>query len=118
MVKGLLFLTARITCIFRQVHTGFQRHWEHPCSFIAERLSKVEPLTIAKLNEFVTISELQDTELICTGNGAQRSYIERSHPCVTCSNTNTVGVLRYRVEMSIADDTAEGLFVRFDDKTT
>ncbi|CAN7067655.1 unnamed protein product [Brassica rapa subsp. trilocularis] len=48
-----------------------KRHWEHPCSFIAERLSKVEPLTIAELNENVIISEPQvlqsDIELVCTG---------------------------------------------------
>ncbi|CAN7140610.1 unnamed protein product [Brassica rapa subsp. narinosa] len=49
------------------IHAGFQRHWEHPCSFIAERLSKVEPLTIAELNENVIISEPQDIELVCTG---------------------------------------------------
>ncbi|CAN6986971.1 unnamed protein product [Brassica rapa subsp. trilocularis] len=34
--------------------------------------------------------------------------------CTRCSNTNAVGVLRYRVELAIADDTAEGVFVCFD----
>ncbi|CAN6842248.1 unnamed protein product [Brassica oleracea] len=34
--------------------------------------------------------------------------------CLFCNNTNAVGVLRYRVEMSIADKTGEGLFVAFD----
>ncbi|CAN6868680.1 unnamed protein product [Brassica oleracea] len=48
----------------------------------------------------------------------KEANIERSYPCVTCSNTNTVGVLRYRVEMSLADDTAEGLLVRFDGEMT
>ncbi|KAF2533088.1 hypothetical protein F2Q70_00031802 [Brassica cretica] len=119
MVRGLLFSTAtsgshvffdKATGLFDfKMHTGFQRHWEHPCSFIAERLSKVEPLTIAELNEFVTISEPQVHK---------EANIERSYPCVTCSNTNTVGVLRYRVEMSLADDTAEGLLVRFDGEMT
>ncbi|KAJ4906546.1 Uncharacterized protein Rs2_10204 [Raphanus sativus] len=33
--------------------------------------------------------------------------------CLHCTNTNAVGVLRYRVEMSIEDETAEGLFVCF-----
>ncbi|KAG2308555.1 hypothetical protein Bca52824_028303 [Brassica carinata] len=34
--------------------------------------------------------------------------------CVRCNNANAVGVLRYRVELVIADDTAEGAFVCFD----
>ncbi|KAG2286787.1 hypothetical protein Bca52824_046391 [Brassica carinata] len=34
--------------------------------------------------------------------------------CVRCSNGNAAGVLRYRVELAVADDTAEGAFVCFD----
>ncbi|KAF2565680.1 hypothetical protein F2Q68_00024907 [Brassica cretica] len=37
-----------------------------------------------------------------------------SFECVHCSNPNAIGSLRYRVEMVIADDTAEGTFVCFD----
>ncbi|CAH8334426.1 unnamed protein product [Eruca vesicaria subsp. sativa] len=33
--------------------------------------------------------------------------------CVSCNNTTAVGVLRYRVEVSVAADTDEGLFVAF-----
>ncbi|CAN7123810.1 unnamed protein product, partial [Brassica rapa subsp. narinosa] len=33
--------------------------------------------------------------------------------CLPCNNTNAVSVLRYRVEMSIADETGEALFVCF-----
>ncbi|XP_048600449.1 uncharacterized protein LOC125585337 isoform X2 [Brassica napus] len=34
--------------------------------------------------------------------------------CLSCNNTDAVGILRYRVEISIADETGEGLFVAFD----
>ncbi|CAF1752231.1 unnamed protein product [Brassica oleracea var. botrytis] len=62
--------------------------------------------------------KMYDIEFGCTGMVHKEANIERSYPCVTCSNTNTVGVLRYRVEMSLADDTAEGLLVRFDGEMT
>ncbi|CAN6906379.1 hypothetical protein Bca4012_076211 [Brassica carinata] len=39
---------------------------------------------------------------------------DSSFTCVSCNNTSVVGVLWYRMEMSIADDTDEGLFVAFD----
>ncbi|KAL0873790.1 hypothetical protein Bca101_023495 [Brassica carinata] len=34
--------------------------------------------------------------------------------CARCANSHAVGALRYRVEMAIAEDTAEGTFVWFD----
>ncbi|KAF8084654.1 hypothetical protein N665_0708s0012 [Sinapis alba] len=37
-----------------------------------------------------------------------------SFTCLSCNNTNEVGVLRYRVEMSVADETGEAVFVCFD----
>ncbi|KAG2238687.1 hypothetical protein Bca52824_092081 [Brassica carinata] len=41
-----------------------------------------------------------------------------SFTCLSCNNTNAVGVLRYRVEMSVADETGEALFVCFDEVLT
>ncbi|KAG2332231.1 hypothetical protein Bca52824_003411 [Brassica carinata] len=34
--------------------------------------------------------------------------------CARCANSHAVGALRYRDEMAISDDTAEGTFVWFD----
>ncbi|KAH0898198.1 hypothetical protein HID58_047766 [Brassica napus] len=59
--------------------------------------AKVEPLTIAELNEF---SDKNEEEL----RKLQRTV--SAFTCVHCNNTNAVGVLRYGVEMVIADDTA------------
>ncbi|KAG5376523.1 hypothetical protein IGI04_041119 [Brassica rapa subsp. trilocularis] len=131
MLRGRLFLNATSgTHVFFDKATDagairFYEHWEHPCSFIAERLSKVEPLTIAELNENVIISEPQDIELVCTGMVTDIN-MEKDWCYVSCSRCTkklqrTVSSLRdlqYHVEMSIADDTVEGLFVGFDGEMT
>lgn len=44
----------------------------------------------------------------------KRQRTDSAFTCVHCNNTNAVGALRYRVELGIADDTAEGVFVCFD----
>ncbi|KAH0899847.1 hypothetical protein HID58_049415 [Brassica napus] len=59
--------------------------------------AKVEPLTIAELNEFGDKNEEELRKLQCTVS---------AFTCVHCNNTNAVGVLCYGVEMVIADDTA------------
>ncbi|KAG2248921.1 hypothetical protein Bca4012_087753 [Brassica carinata] len=57
-----------------------------PVPSLLRGYAKVEPLTIAELNEFVIISEPQ-AGVTSLAQGAQRSSNERCHPCVTCSNT-------------------------------
>ncbi|CAN6889390.1 unnamed protein product, partial [Brassica oleracea] len=62
--------------------------------------AKVEKMTIVELNSFIVSA------------GSQRTM--SAFTCGRCNNLYAVGALRYRVEMSIADDTAEGTFVWFD----
>ncbi|KAF2554709.1 hypothetical protein F2Q68_00015039 [Brassica cretica] len=62
--------------------------------------AKVEKMTIVELNSFIVSA------------GSQRTM--SAFPCGRCNNLYAVGALRYRVEMAIADDTAEGTFVWFD----
>ncbi|KAF3537801.1 hypothetical protein F2Q69_00024031 [Brassica cretica] len=68
--------------------------------------AKVEPLSISKLNDFIIAAEPQVHKKL------QRT--DSSFTCVSCNNTSVVGVLWYQMEMSIADDMDEGLFVAFD----
>lgn len=94
--------------------------------------AKVEKLSISELNDFVLTAASQDIDFICSGKvtGVKLDkgwcYVSCSKcfkklhrsvstlTCQSCNNTNAVGVLRYRVEMSIADSTGEALFVAFD----
>ncbi|KAL0753409.1 hypothetical protein Bca101_091077 [Brassica carinata] len=103
-----------------------------PVAPLLKTYAKVETLSIAELNDFVITAPSQDIDFICSGkvtgikmdNGwcyvscskccrkLQRSV--SSFTCVPCNDTNAIAVIRYRVEMSIADETGEGLFVGFD----
>ncbi|KAH0859234.1 hypothetical protein HID58_087495 [Brassica napus] len=102
----------------------------------------VENLTISELNEFVIAALSQDIDFMCSGKVTDIKmdkgwcYIACSKctkkllctdsalTCVHCDNTHAVGALwyvthciilfLYRVEMGIADDSAEGVFVCFD----
>ncbi|CAN7015621.1 unnamed protein product [Brassica rapa subsp. trilocularis] len=94
--------------------------------------AKVEPVTIAELNNFITTAQSQEIDFLCTGRVSRVEvdkgwcYVACSKcskklqrtvtlfECARCNNTNAVGSLRYRVEMVITDDTAEGTFVCFD----
>ncbi|KAH0868170.1 hypothetical protein HID58_075192 [Brassica napus] len=94
--------------------------------------AKVETLTVAELNNFITSATSQEIDFICTGKVVRLDVdkgwcyvtcakcskkLQRTVSaleCTRCNNTNAVGVLRYRVELAIADDTAEGVFVCFD----
>ncbi|WZZ47876.1 hypothetical protein YC2023_044135 [Brassica napus] len=94
--------------------------------------AKVETLTVAELNNFITSATSQEIDFICTGKVVRldvdkgwcyvacAKYSKKLQrtvsalECTRCNNTNAVGVLRYRVELAIADDTAEGVFVCFD----
>ncbi|RID48362.1 hypothetical protein BRARA_I04878 [Brassica rapa] len=94
--------------------------------------AKVETLSISELNDFVLNASSQDIDFICTGKvtgikldkgwcyiSCARCFrkLHRSGSsltCLSCNNTDAVGILRYRVEMSVADETGEGLFVAFE----
>ncbi|KAF3519456.1 hypothetical protein DY000_02059001 [Brassica cretica] len=100
-----------------------------PAAPLLRKVAIVEPVTIAELNSFVTIAVSQDIEFMCTGRvirlhsdkgwcyfgcskcGRKLQRIDSTFRCVRCNNSHAVGDLRYRVELAIADDTAEGLFI-------
>ncbi|KAH0871894.1 hypothetical protein HID58_078916, partial [Brassica napus] len=109
-----------VDMLLLDAEAGLEKHWEQPRSFIAGGYAKVEPLSISELNEF-------EIEFVCTGMVSEIKmdkgwcYVHKNLQrtvsfltCVSCNNTCVFGVLWYRVEMSIADDTDEGLFVAFD----
>ncbi|KAH0863865.1 hypothetical protein HID58_081076 [Brassica napus] len=93
---------------------------------------KIEPLTIAELNNFVLTGDPQIIEFLCTAKvtGVQEDegwcYIgcsvcstkltrqESSFTCVPCNLTNAVAKLRYRVVFSVSDVTGIAGFVGFD----
>ncbi|CAN6863979.1 unnamed protein product [Brassica oleracea] len=94
--------------------------------------AKVETLTISELTSFVASAQPQDIDFVCTGKVVRLDVdkgwcyvacakcskkLQRTVSaleCVRCNNPNAVGVLRYRLELAIADSTAEGTFVCFD----
>ncbi|KAF3578137.1 hypothetical protein DY000_02034197 [Brassica cretica] len=94
--------------------------------------AKVETLTISELISFVASAQPQDIDFVCTGRVVRLDVdkgwcyvacakcskkLQRTVSaleCVRCSNPNAVGVLRYRLELAIADSTAEDTFVCFD----
>ncbi|CAN6904403.1 unnamed protein product [Brassica oleracea] len=96
--------------------------------------AKVEPVTIAELNNFITtdLPQQQEIDFLCTGRVSRveadkgwcyvacskcSKKLQRtatSFECARCNNPHAVGSLRYRVEMVVTDDTAEGAFVCFD----
>lgn len=93
---------------------------------------KIEPLTVAELNQYVLAAEPQNIEFLCKAKVSclQQEkgwcYIgcskcarklqrdETSFTCLSCDRQNATGVLRYRVEFSVADHTDETVFVAFD----
>lgn len=93
---------------------------------------KIEPLTIAELNEFVLSAEPQIIEFLCTAKvtGIQLDdgwcYIgcslcskklireETSFNCPSCNETNAVAELKYRVVFSVSDPTGTSSFLGFD----
>ncbi|CAF1855301.1 unnamed protein product [Brassica napus] len=129
-----------------------------PVGRLVRSFAKVETLSIAELNDFVLNASSQNIDFICTGKvtGIKLDkgwcYVScakcfrklhrsvSSLTCLSCNNTDAVGILRYvltliklnmyvkldvlfdtfilraryRVEISIADETGEGLFVAFD----
>ncbi|KAL0690081.1 hypothetical protein Bca4012_089759 [Brassica carinata] len=94
--------------------------------------AKAEKMTIAELNSFIVSAGSQEIDFLCTGRVVRVDtdkgwcYVACSRcskklqrtvsafTCGRCNNSHAVGALRYRAEMAIADDTAEGTFVWFD----
>ncbi|WZZ25979.1 hypothetical protein YC2023_009380 [Brassica napus] len=114
------------------LEAGSQSTGLAPVAPLLKSYAKVEKLSISELNDFVLTAASQDIDFICSGKvtGVKLDkgwcYVSCSKcfkklhrsvstlTCQSCNNTNAVGVLRYRVEMSIADSTGEALFVAFD----
>ncbi|KAH0942520.1 LOW QUALITY PROTEIN: hypothetical protein HID58_002157 [Brassica napus] len=83
--------------------TFYEPRNTHVPSFL-RGYAKVEPLPIAELNEFVIISEPQVVQSVFTVH-------EEAPPnglILYLRELKYLGLLRYHVEMSIADDTVEG----------
>nr|VDD42959.1 unnamed protein product [Brassica oleracea] len=94
--------------------------------------AKVKTMTIADLSSFIVNAESQEIDFLCTGKvvrvdtdkgwcyvacskcSKKLQRTESAFTCGVCNNSHAVGALRYRVEMAISDDTAEGTFVWFD----
>ncbi|XP_013617352.1 PREDICTED: uncharacterized protein LOC106323839 [Brassica oleracea var. oleracea] len=94
--------------------------------------AKVETMTIADLSSFIVSAASQEIDFLCTGKvvridtdkgwcyvacskcSKKLQRTESAFTCGVCNNPHAVGALRYRVEMAISDDTAEGVFVWFD----
>ncbi|KAF2548392.1 hypothetical protein F2Q70_00022848 [Brassica cretica] len=83
-----------------------------PAAPLLGEVAKVEPVTIAELNSFAIIAVSEANQLqysdkgwcyvACSKCGRKLQRIEYTFKCV------------YRVELPIADDTAQGIFVCFD----
>ncbi|XP_013633254.1 PREDICTED: uncharacterized protein LOC106338940 [Brassica oleracea var. oleracea] len=103
-----------------------------PAAPLLRAYAKVESMTIAELNNFVITAPSQEIDFLCTGRvssvDADKGWcyvacskcsrkLQRSvaaFECARCNSSHAVGSLRYRVEMVVADETAEGTFVCFD----
>ncbi|CAF2025083.1 unnamed protein product [Brassica napus] len=79
---------------------------------------KVEPLTIAELNQYVIIADPQQDEgwcyIGCSGCSKKIFREISSFTCVTCNETNVVAALVYRVILTVSDATDTAAFLGFD----
>ncbi|CAF1837226.1 unnamed protein product [Brassica oleracea var. botrytis] len=118
---------ANVSKILVSTDTGLQS-----AAPLLKGYAKVESLIISELNEFVITAPPQDIGFMCSGRVTgikmdkgwcyaacskctkKLQRTDSAFTCVHCDNTHDVGALRYRVELGIADDTAEGVFVCFD----
>ncbi|XP_009119192.1 uncharacterized protein LOC103844164 isoform X2 [Brassica rapa] len=144
MVGGRLFLNATSgTHVYydKETHAGeslFYRLVARDTGLpsaapLLKSYAKVETVTIAELNHFITTdSPQQEIDFLCTARVSRvesdkgwcyvacskcSKKLQRtvtSFECARCNNPHAVGSLRYRVEMVVTDDTAEGTFVCFD----
>ncbi|CAN6850965.1 unnamed protein product [Brassica oleracea var. botrytis] len=86
--------------------------------------AKVEPLKIADLNNFIVTAptQIRDGVMVIALNAVGNCSAVSAFTFVRCANPHAVEALRCPslcccVEMAIADDTAEGIFVWFDGVT-
>ncbi|CAH8385637.1 unnamed protein product [Eruca vesicaria subsp. sativa] len=143
MVGGRLFLNATSgTHIYFDKETTARENFFYrlvvrdtglpPAAPLLKGYAKMESLTIAEINSFIITAPSQAIHFICSGKVCRvdpekgwcyvacskcSKKLQRtvnSFTCERCVNHHAVGSLRYRVEMVIADDTAEGVFVCFD----
>ncbi|KAG5385954.1 hypothetical protein IGI04_037424 [Brassica rapa subsp. trilocularis] len=140
MVGGRLFLnaTSRTHVYYdKETHAGESLFYRLVASDtglpsaapLLKSYAKVEPVTIAELNHFSTTDPpQQEIDFLCTGRVSRveadkgwcyvacskcSKKLQRtvtSFECARCNNPHAVGSLRYRVEMVVTDDTAEGTF--------
>ncbi|KAL0813038.1 hypothetical protein Bca101_069481 [Brassica carinata] len=93
---------------------------------------KIESMTVSELNQFVITADPQIIEFLCTAKVTEIQldegwcYIgcstcskklireETSFTCVSCNETNVVAELKYRVILSVSDDTGAAAFLGFD----
>lgn len=97
---------------------------------------KIEPMTISDLNQFVITADPQVVEFLCTAKVTDIQvaegwcYIgcsvcskklireETSFTCAPCNETNAVAQPRYRVILSVSDETGIAAFLGFDTEIT
>ncbi|XP_048596254.1 uncharacterized protein LOC111215923 [Brassica napus] len=95
---------------------------------------KIEPMTVSELNQFIFTADPQIIEFLCTAKVTEIQldegwcYIgcstcskklireETSFTCVPCNETNAVAKLKYRVILSVSDDTGSAAFLGFDEE--
>ncbi|WZZ58096.1 probable replication factor A 73 kDa subunit [Brassica napus] len=93
---------------------------------------KIEPMTISELNQFITTADSQIIEFLCTAkvtgiqqddgwcyigcSGCSKKLVREisSFTCASCNETNDVAALRYRVTLSVSDNTDTASFLAFD----
>ncbi|KAF2618975.1 hypothetical protein F2Q68_00039852 [Brassica cretica] len=91
-------------------------------------------MTVSELNQFLFTAEPQIIEFLCTAKVTEIQldegwcYIgcstcskklireETSFTCVPCNETNAVAKLKYRVILSVSDDTGAASFLGFDEE--
>ncbi|XP_013638250.1 PREDICTED: uncharacterized protein LOC106343550 [Brassica oleracea var. oleracea] len=93
---------------------------------------KIEPMTISELNHFITTADSQIIEFLCTAkvtgiqlddgwcyigcSGCSKKLVREisSFTCASCNETNAVAALRYRVTLSVSENTDTASFLAFD----
>nr|VDC81641.1 unnamed protein product [Brassica rapa] len=93
---------------------------------------KIEPMTLSELNQFIITAESQIIEFLCTAkvtgiqqdegwcyigcSGCSKKLVREisSFTCLSCNETNAVAALRYRVALSVSDNTDTASFLAFD----
>ncbi|KAH0878993.1 hypothetical protein HID58_066387 [Brassica napus] len=110
----------RLNLLIVDLNLGARDTGLTPAAPLLREIAKVEPVTVAELNSFVTTAVSEDIEFMCTGT-VIRPDSEKGWCYVACSKssrklkrTESAFTCVYRMELTIADDTDEGIFVCFD----